>query len=95
MRRSRGGDVSLPQPMPDQMPAAATAASQSPRAASRPSAAHDRRYEIGGDTDEHGDGVGGLAAMQRVHELLDKRGPLSKDFTLECVQSSHANCQMQ
>lgn len=87
--------MSLPQPMPDQMPGAPTAALQSPRAASRPSAAQDRRYEIGGDTDEHGDGVGGLAAMQRVHELLDKRGHLSKDFTLECVHSCHVNCQMQ
>jgi hypothetical protein len=85
MRRSRGGDVSLPPPMPDQQAAAAAPQQQRGRGGV---ASIGRAMEIGGELDQLGDGAGGLAAMQRVNELLEKRGPLSKEFCLECVHSA-------
>jgi hypothetical protein len=82
MRRSRGGDVSLPAPMADPQGAATPQLQRGPAGV----AGIGRAAEIGGEMDQLGDGAGGLAAMQRVNELLDKRGPLSKDFCLECVR---------
>lgn len=81
MRRSRGGDVSLPAPVEDPR---GVATPQLQRGAAGVTGIA-RAAEIGGEMDQLGDGAGGLAAMQRVNELLDKRGALSKDFCLECV----------
>ncbi len=92
MRRARGGDVSLPPPpMLDQQAAAAAAAAAAPQLQRGRDGVGSigRATEIGGEMDQLGDGAGGLAAMQRVNELLDKRGPLSKEFCLECVRSAH------
>ena len=90
MRRTRGGDVSLPPPpkLDQQAAAAAAAAAPQLQRGRDGMASIGRATEIGGEMDQLGDGAGGLAAMQRVNELLDKRGLLSKEFCLECVRSS-------
>ena len=87
--------------MPDQQAAAAATAAAVPQEQrGRGGAASiGRATEIGGELDQLGDGAGGLAAMQRVNELLEKRGPLSKEFWLECVHgvscigASHCSVQ--
>jgi hypothetical protein len=44
-----------------------------------------RAAEIGGETDSMGDAAGGVAAFQRLKDMLDKKGVLANDFFLSCA----------